>query len=137
MKPYSLLSHTADIGIQVKGRTLKELFKNSAFALFDIIADLPRVRIKERINVNLTSGNLEELLHDWLKELLFECNAHSFVCKRFSISKLNDTSITSTALGERITNNDILKTEIKAITYHNLFIKKEKSGWKTSLILDV
>ncbi|MBM3252883.1 MAG: archease [Candidatus Omnitrophica bacterium] len=137
MKPYKLISHTADIGVRVKGRTLKELFENSAFALFDIIADLERVKEKERFILNLTSGNQEELLHDWLRELLFQCNVNLFVCKKFQISKLNNTSIESTAVGEHITSKDVFKTEIKAVTYHNMVIKKEKNTWKTNLIFDV
>ncbi len=137
MKPYTFISHTADIGIKVKGRTIKELFKNSAFALFDIIADLNHIKAEEDFKLNLASENPEELLHDWLKELLFQCNVNLFVFKRFNISKLSDTAIESIATGEHITSKDILKTEIKAVTYHNLAIKKEKGIWKTAIIFDV
>ncbi len=137
MRPYKLISHTADIGIKVKGKTLKGLFKNSAFALFDIISDLNRIKVKEDFKLNLKSENLEELLHDWLKELLFQCNVNLFVFKEFHIARLNNTSIESTAIGEHITSKDILKTEVKAVTYHNLAVKKEKDIWKAEIIFDV
>jgi SHS2 domain-containing protein len=40
MKRYRVFDHTADLGIQVLGRTVEELFVNGAYALFDLMADL-------------------------------------------------------------------------------------------------
>lgn len=39
MSTYKLFDHTADIGIEVTGRTRKELFVNAAEALFDVMIE--------------------------------------------------------------------------------------------------
>ena len=53
MKRYEQFPHTADIGIRVFGKDLKELFENAAFALFDTLADLEGLKpsIEEAIKV--------------------------------------------------------------------------------------
>ena len=42
MKNYRMLDHTADIGFEVKGPTIEQLFENAGDALFEIMAD-PKV----------------------------------------------------------------------------------------------
>jgi SHS2 domain-containing protein len=79
-KNYELIEHTADIGIRVKGGDLKELFKNSALAMFDIIAEkktenrspclLAGESQVKRLVIGQKADNLEELLVNWLNELL-------------------------------------------------------------------
>jgi SHS2 domain-containing protein len=40
MARYQLIEHTGDIGIQVFGASVEELFENAGFALFDIMTDM-------------------------------------------------------------------------------------------------
>ena len=39
MSNYKFFDHTADIGIEVTGRTRKELFMNTADALVDVMSE--------------------------------------------------------------------------------------------------
>jgi SHS2 domain-containing protein len=41
---YRLFDHTADLGVEVFGKTRKDLFVNAAAALFDLLLDAPGIQ---------------------------------------------------------------------------------------------
>jgi len=47
MNRYRVFDHTADLGIEVYGATVNELFTSAAFAVFDMLTDLDGVRAIE------------------------------------------------------------------------------------------
>ncbi|MDD4980965.1 MAG: archease [Candidatus Omnitrophica bacterium] len=138
MKTYRLIGHTADISIRVKGSNLKSLFKNAALAVFDIMAArrnsgaLP----KKKLRISQDAQTREELLINWLNELLFLSAAKGLIFTGFKIDNLTDYRIEAMAVAEDI-NNYKVNTEIKAATYHQLQLKKSGSTWQAEIILDV
>ena len=70
MKRYEQFPHTADIGIRVFGKDLKELFENAAFALFDTLADLEGLKPSIEETVKVAGDSPEGLLVAWLDELI-------------------------------------------------------------------
>ncbi len=137
-KKYEIINHTADIGIKVYGKDLKELFINAAFGMFEIIADLKSVETKKLIRLNLKAPNIEELLVSWLRELLYQYNTKEILFKEFTIEQLSENQIKAKAKGERFNpQKHELKTEVKAITYHGLKAEQTKDGWQAEVIFDV
>jgi len=139
LKNYEFIDHTADIGIRVKGRDLKGLFLNAAEAMFDIIAEPPvSVQGKQIIktNVDLKADNSEELLVAWLSELLSLSYAKELIFYGFEIKQMDKNSLQAEASGINTEDCEI-KTEIKAVTYHELKIEKTGSGWQAQIIFDV
>jgi SHS2 domain-containing protein len=138
VKNYELIEHTADIGILVRGADLKELFKNAALAMFDIIADRRGLTIpeQEKIRIELKADVLEELFINWLNELLSLSATKELIFFDFQISTLDENNLQAIAMGSNI-NNYRINTEIKAATYHELEIKESISGWQARLIFDV
>lgn len=137
MKPYETIDHTADMGIRVWGSTKKQLFKNAATGMFDLIVDKRAVAAKKKMKFNLKAPDVKELFVSWLRELLYQYSAKGMVFKNIKISKLTDTQIEAIAAGEKINKSHIFKNDLKAVTYHDLEIKKTKTGWKTQVIFDV
>ena len=138
MKRYEQFPHTADIGVHVYGGTLKELFSNAAFSMFDIIADLEGLKEPVSMDIKLTAPNSDELLVAWLDELLYNFYTKSIIFARFEIEELSDTAIKAKVFGRSVGDNrNRLKTEIKAITYSGLAIKKSKEGFQVDIIFDV
>ena len=138
MKPYELIDHTADIGIKVYGSDVKELFKNAAFAMFDIIADIEGLKTPVTIEVDKRAPNREELLIEWLDELLYNFYTKGLIFSKFEISTFGDQHIVAKVHGRHIgANRGRLKTEIKAATYHDLKIEQKDGRWQTQLIFDV
>jgi SHS2 domain-containing protein len=70
---YSWFDHTADVGVEVTAPSLEILFKTSAAALFDLLAErrsevAASIQVEREIRV--TGADREELLVRWLSELL-------------------------------------------------------------------
>jgi SHS2 domain-containing protein len=138
MKNYELIEHTADIGIRVKAKTLKDLFKNAALAMFEIIAQKQEAKItkSQKIKIKQKADNQDELFINWLNELLSLSATKELIFSDFRISKLNEKNLEATAIGERMKNYKV-NTEIKAATYCELELKESKSGWEAEVIFDV
>ena len=138
MKNYELIEHTADVGIRVRGADLKELFKNSASAMFDIMAETrkPEVRKLKKIKIEQRADNLEELFVNWLNELLSLSATKEKIFSDFTFKKLDEHNLEAMAIGEDIKNYKV-NTEIKAATYHELKLEQAKTGWQAQVIFDV
>jgi len=138
MKRYEQFPHTADIGVRVFGHDLKELFENAAFAMFDLLADLEGLKGDIVKDFEIKSSDKEELLVDWLDELLFNFYTNGIIFYKFDIEKITEGSLKARAFGRPIAaNRNRLKTEIKAATYSDLKIKKTDSGYQVEIIFDV
>jgi SHS2 domain-containing protein len=138
MKPYEIIDHTADIGLRARGKDLKQLFINAACGMFDILADLKNVQTKESLKIKLKAPDIEELFLSWLRELLYQHNSKEIIFKEFVIDELSEKSISARAQGEKINpRRHRLKTEIKAVTYHELKVRRVKDNWQAEVIFDV
>ncbi|MCK4859825.1 MAG: archease [Candidatus Omnitrophica bacterium] len=137
-KGYQFIEHTADIGVKAFGDDLKELFINSAGGMFAIIVDLSKVELKESIEIECEANNIEELLVDWLGELLYHFNTKEFLAKEFEIRQLEKNCLKAKVKGEKFdVKRHFLKSEIKGVTYHNLKVEKKNNFWQTEVIFDV
>lgn len=137
-KRYEQFSHTTDIGVKVFGKTLKELFENAAFAMFDILADLEGIKGEVTQDFELTAPNYEELLISWLDELLYHFYAKNTIFYKFEVTELSDDVIKAKAYGRLVSENrNRLKTEIKAATYYNLKIIKRDDYYEVDIVFDV
>ena len=137
-KRYEQFSHTADIGVKIFGKTLKELFENAAFAMFDILADLEGLKGEIAQDFELTAPNHEELLISWLDELLYNFYAKNIIFYKFEVMELSEDVIRAKAFGRSVSENrNRLKTEIKAATYYNLKIIKKDDYYEVDIIFDV
>jgi len=137
-KRYEQFSHTADIGVRVFGRTLKDLFENAAFAMFDILADLEGLKGEITQDFELTASNHEELLIAWLDELLYNFYTKNIIFYKFDVIELSGDFVRAKAFGRSLNENrNRLKTEIKAATYYNLKIIKRDDYYEVDIIFDV
>ena len=128
MKTYELIDHTADVGVKAYGKTLSEAFENVAKAMFDIITDSSEIESIGQYDIELEAPNLEQLLVDWLSELLYLNTARNQVFGFFKVD-LDEKNIKINAkiFGEKFDlSKHKIGAEIKAVTYHILEVKKKK-----------
>lgn len=139
MKRYEFINHTADLGIKVKGESLRELFANAGYALFDIILEkIDKIKPKQSVDINIPGGEIEDIFVNWMRELLSKFNMEELGFKEFNIRKVDKSGLEATVRGEKIDPlTHSLKTEIKAVTYHGLEVRKNKGLWKVKVIFDV
>jgi len=138
MKRYEQIEHTADIGVRIYGKDIKELFKNAAFAMFDIIADLEGLNNTLTLSFDINAANQEELLRAWLDDLLYNFYTKWILFSDFKIERVTKERLRAKAFGRHVgENKNRLKTEIKAITYHELQIKRTEEGYESTVIFDI
>ncbi|MFC2122372.1 archease [Bacteroidota bacterium] len=136
MKRFHLIEHTADTGIVAYGNSLAEAFTNVAYGLFTIIAEIESVAEINSREVTVTAGDIEELLFNWLNELIYIFEVEHLLLKRFDISELTDIHLKANCRGEPYdASRHRLKTGVKSATYHMLEVDREKN--RVQVILDV
>ncbi len=138
-KTFQIVDHTADIAVRASGRDLPATFCNAAKGMFSLITDLRKVRVSEKMVIDLTARDLPELLVEWLNELLFHFDSRQLLFKNFVITELKSTGLKAECWGEKVdkTRHE-LKRGIKAATFHRLKIGPAKFGlYEVTVILDI
>ena len=138
MKPYTEFEHTADIGVNIYGATLEELFCNAAYALFDTIVNIAHVQPIHERQITIVGEDDEQLLMNWLRQLLYLFAVDGEVYREFDIRSLEAGKLNAVIRGEPLDKQrHDFKTELKAITYHQFQLSKETDGWNATVIFDV
>jgi Uncharacterized conserved protein len=137
-KKFRFIDHTADIGVIIFGESLPELFQHAAESFFSIVTEPKTIHEIETRSFSLEAPGLEELLVSWLNEFLFLFETQGLLFSRFEIKNLSQEHLDATAWGEKYTaEKHPIKRIIKAVTFHHLFIQKQKGMWKTQIIFDL
>jgi len=138
MKRFEILDHTADIGIIVYGEDLKSLFENAGEAFFHLITDLKKVRLRTERKIEIGGESLERLMVDWLNGLLYLHDVENLLFKRFRVESVGEAGLKAKVNGEIFQEGvHVIKTEAKAVTYHQLEVRQEKRGWRARIIIDL
>ena len=138
MKHFEILDHTADIGLIIYGKDLRELFEHAGEGFFHLITDLKKVRPRVEKRIELEGECLERLMVDWLGELLYLHEVDHFLFKEFGIETVGEPGLKAMVKGEPFQEGiHSIKTEIKAVTYHQIQIEEGKEGWRAQVIFDL
>ncbi len=135
---YKFLPHTADIKFQASANTLKEAFTESVMALKQIIAENIKVNPKERKQISIKGNDLENLLYNFLEEFLYLLDAEDFLLSRINKIKIDENTLILKAIitGDKASNYKFTNN-VKAVTYNDMFVKKEKDKYVCQVVLDV
>jgi SHS2 domain-containing protein len=137
-KSYEFFEHTADVGLRVYGKTVEELLVNAARGLVEVLVeDSPVVATEPRM-IALNASSVSQLLHTWLKELLFWFATERFLPASFHLDAVTETEVRGRIVGERFDpRRHTQGTEVKGITSHQFHVEQTSDGWEASVILDV
>lgn len=136
--PYEPLDHTGDTGVRIEARSLEELFLDSVKALTDTITDIEALGSSVEENVKMEASDRDQLLHDFLQELLFRFDTERFLTKEGRVTFPTPLSLKAELRGETFDpKRHPKKTEVKAVTYHRLHIERKGSRYTTEIIFDL
>ena len=134
---YELIDHTADFGIRVFGRNLETLYENAAYALFDLITDNRCLDRNDTLHLTIEGEDKIDLMFNWLRELLYLWNGREFLVAETSVHIVSETCFQADIRYDRYEKSrHEIRNEIKAVTYHQLDVKKKIKGWTGEIILD-
>jgi SHS2 domain-containing protein len=135
---YTIFDHTADLGMEIYGNTPQELFSHAAFAVFDIMTDLRHVEVTEERQIVVEGDGWEDLLVNYLREILYLFNGERLMLKEYSIKSIDTHRVEATVRGERFDPaRHRIHVEIKAVTYHQVAVSDTPDGWRGRVICDV
>lgn len=132
--------HTADAKFHAFGETLEEAFGNAAMALFEVMLDTSRVRPLVSITVDIEAEDVEALLYDFLSELLLVFDADGIALSEFDVSIQRDEKwhLFAKCKGEPFDpSRHHPRTEVKAITFHELSVRRMNGRYELTVVLDI
>jgi len=133
---FKFLEHTADVKFQAFGKNAEEVFENSALALKEIICGKKKIGGIREMKVTAKGKDYEKLLYNFLEEILYLLDAENFLISKIKEIKINRFRLKAVILGDRAKNYKFTNSA-KAITYNEMFIKKEKGKWISQVVVDV
>jgi SHS2 domain-containing protein len=135
---FRLLEHTADMGIEAEGDSLAALFRQTALGLRRIITACGDIRSRQEILVEVEAQDREELLVNWLTELLFLLEVRQLLAAEVIIESIGDCRLRARVRGEVLdAERHFLEREIKAVTYHQIEVKRIAGGWRARVFIDL
>ncbi len=153
---FRTFDHTADVGLRIEAATLPELFADAGRALLSVLVDDPDAfEAREQLELSLTADRADDLLFDYLSELLYRFSAEQFVPVHYDVEvdadvnanvevnadvevKAEAHKLKARLKGERFDpQRHAGAAEVKAITYHGLKLEKKDNGYLAEAIVDV
>ena len=137
-KKYRLMTRQSELAVRVVGSSQADLFANSAFALFDVMTDLEKIEVKERLPLEVEGADRDDLMVNWMRELLYLYQGSGYLLKEFQIREVKDTFVKADVCGEKIDpDRHDMKKEITAVAYHQSRMEKTGNQWTAQLIFEV
>ena len=135
---YRILDHPADLGVEARGNTLAETLEQAACGLMSVIVDPDSVRPVESRAVKIEAGDHQQLLVRWLTEVLYLYDGLKFVPRDFTIARVSSRLLEAQVRGEPFDRlRHTVRLDVKAITYHQLEIRRRGSGHWLQVFLDI
>ena len=130
---YQEVEHTADIAFRVWGEDFQTLLGQAAYGLYDLMGVVPHADKPVARYFVLQQDSLETILVDFLSELLFLAEDKNQIFDTFSFDEQDD------GLTIRMTGQKILSQEryVKAVTFHNLDVRRTDCGFEATITFDV
>lgn len=137
--------HTADVAVEVFGKTFRELLEHSIVAYFELVTDRDCVRPTKTLRFKLEADTKEDLLYQLLREIHYRQAAEGWLAQgiRLRIIRSKPLSIEVEIEGEKYRpERHELKDEIKAVTLHALKVRRMPAApswrrWSAFVVFDV
>ena len=130
--------HTADVGLSAWGDTSGELLAALAEGLSDVICDRARVAPAAVRELRVRAEDVEALAVDFLADVLLAFEVDRFCLAEAEVACDGEGSLSARLWGETYDPaRHELKTEVKAVTYHQLKVAREADRWVGRVILDL
>ena len=136
MKKYEFLEHTADVKLKAYGKTIEEAFCNSAYALKEKIIGKKIVLKKIKKEIKVAGKDNEKLLYNFLEEFLYLLDAKDFIFSKINKINIEGNKLTAEISGDKASSYKF-SNSVKAITYNEIFVKKDKNNIICQVVLDV
>ncbi len=133
----------ADAAFQASGDSPAELFQAAAQATIETMVDPSTVSPVSSHRIHRDEETLEDLLFDWLEEIVYLKDAKGlvFLVPTVNVSREPSTGrwrLDGTLEGEPIDpTRHHLRSDVKAVTKHMYEIRQDGGQWLARVVLDI
>jgi len=128
----------SDVMFKAYGKSLEELFANAALGLFSVICQVDEVGHRRIKLVKVRGENIEDLMFNWLQELIGIVETDNLFLSRFEILKIGEdgTYLEAKCYGEG-TAPEKGGAVVKGVTYYKYELRKTRDGYSVRVSLDI
>ncbi|MCK6623398.1 MAG: archease [Calditrichaceae bacterium] len=139
---FKILSHTADIALDVRAANLESLFTEASRGWKEMVFEDSETRPAKTRSVRLASPEAEDLLVQWLSELNYFLTVRQWVfhqTEQFSLhGAAGEWTLDARISGERLDpQRHYIYFDIKAVTYHQLKIEQTGGEFRVQIVFDI
>ena len=128
------IEHTAELQLELHARSEAAIFRQAVLALRELLEDDGPVtgdRAERSVEVEATDRGA--LLAEWLAELVFLAETEGLVPDEARDLVVGEDSVTAVVVGRTRAPRHL----VKAVTYHDLELHRDRDGWRGNVVLDV
>jgi SHS2 domain-containing protein len=135
---YEIIDHTADLGMVVKGFDVRNLFANAAYAMMDIMVEEDTCGGGYKRKIVIEGEDYPDLMVRWLGEIIYLFDAERQLVSGIEITAIGPNRLESVVtLTGLVESHYEIKTEIKAVTYHQISVQSKGGEWEAQVIFDI
>ena len=140
---YRYMPHTADVAFVAYGRSVRETIENAAAALLGVMLDTGAIRKsggrRSSLRISERAQSMDSLVWYALQSIVSKVDERKLHAYAFRIDKLEtgkEFGLSGRLLCAKSAGNPFM-LEVKAVTPHNLNMKKTANGYSVSVLVDV
>lgn len=118
------------------GKDLKEVFENSALAMFSVICNLKKVKGLKVVDVSVKGKDAADLLYKWLSELVALVDTEAMFFSKFEILEIDERRLKAKVHGEDV-SPEKGETVVKAVLYYGFKLEKREKGYVARVGCDI
>ncbi|MCD6296336.1 MAG: archease [Deltaproteobacteria bacterium] len=135
---YSIIDHTADVGITVRGTDIKNLFKEAAKSITHLMVRANPAKETGTVKLSVEGCDSADLMVRWLGEILYLLEGENKVVTHIGIDSISPSHLDATLKTVPFDpNTDEILYEIKAVTYHQIEVAEKGDHWEARIIFDL
>jgi SHS2 domain-containing protein len=135
---FTLVDHTADLGIIARGRNLRTLFEVAVKSMMYIMVKGKPAETTKTFNLSVEGYDLADLMVRWLGEILYLFEGEHELVTGVDVTSVSHSHLDATL--ETVSfNTDLheILCEIKAVTFHQIEVVQKDDHWETRIIFDL
>jgi SHS2 domain-containing protein len=132
---FELTEHSGDVKLLARGHTLEDVFVNAACGLMAFMFgdEILNARPDGRESITIESADREALLVDWLAEILYRAASRYHAYVDFRIRTMGERRLAADVGVAAAAALD----DVKAVTHHELAIRKTDDRWEAVVVFDL
>jgi SHS2 domain-containing protein len=129
------IEHTAELQLELHARSEAAIFRQAVLALRELLEEDAEPATGERVErqVEAEATDRGALLAEWLAELVFLAETEGLVPDEARDLVVGEDSVTAVVVGRTCEPRHL----VKAVTYHDLALHRDRDGWRGNVVLDV